>query len=257
MNRFAVSFALAALSLTAPVSASITIPGNPVTLTSAQEGTSFTRNYAGYVNETLISGLTGQITFTLQDVSADLLTWTFLATVKNTTVAPVGSRLNGFGMQVAPDVLNATAQAGGTFSTVGFNRNFNQLDPNLELCFSSGNGACPNGGGGLTNVDDPMTLADERVGSQVFSLIFGSAPANNSITLSQFAMRFQSITGVASCGNTTNCTSGVGIGYPPGDPNDPFGNVPEPSSWAMMIAGFGLVGAAARRRNRRSLTVAA
>lgn len=29
---------------------------------------------------------------------------------------------------------------------------------------------------------------------------------------------------------------------------DPLGAVPEPSSWAMLIAGFGLVGAAARRR---------
>lgn len=29
---------------------------------------------------------------------------------------------------------------------------------------------------------------------------------------------------------------------------DPLGGVPEPSSWAMLIAGFGLVGAAARRR---------
>jgi hypothetical protein len=32
--------------------------------------------------------------------------------------------------------------------------------------------------------------------------------------------------------------------------------VPEPSSWAMLIAGFGLVGAASRRR-RGSATVAA
>ena len=31
-------------------------------------------------------------------------------------------------------------------------------------------------------------------------------------------------------------------------------NVPEPSSWAMLIAGFGLVGAAARRRRMTSVT---
>jgi hypothetical protein len=32
------------------------------------------------------------------------------------------------------------------------------------------------------------------------------------------------------------------------------GNVPEPASWAMMIAGFGLVGAAARRRRNSAVT---
>jgi hypothetical protein len=31
---------------------------------------------------------------------------------------------------------------------------------------------------------------------------------------------------------------------------DPLGGIPEPSSWAMLIAGFGLVGAAARRRRQ-------
>ncbi|NJC09692.1 PEPxxWA-CTERM sorting domain-containing protein [Polymorphobacter fuscus] len=36
---------------------------------------------------------------------------------------------------------------------------------------------------------------------------------------------------------------------------DPVGGVPEPASWAMLITGFGLVGAAARRR--RSVAVAA
>jgi len=33
-----------------------------------------------------------------------------------------------------------------------------------------------------------------------------------------------------------------------------FGAVPEPATWAMMIAGFGLVGAAMRRRNRVAVT---
>lgn len=246
MNKFAVSFALAALALTAPASASIAITSSPATLTSAMEGWSFTRNYAGYVNETAITGLTGQITFTLQDVSDDFKTWTFLASVTNTSSAPVGSRLSGFGFQVDPNVSGATAAAGGDFTNVGFNKNFNQLNPNLELCFSDGNGSCPNGGGGLLN---------GQTGSQTFSLLFGSAPINNTITLDQFAMRFQSISGVPRCGDSTDCSSGVGIGTG-GGPVDPFG-VPEPSSWAMLIAGFGLVGAAARRRNHRSLTVAA
>ena len=38
---------------------------------------------------------------------------------------------------------------------------------------------------------------------------------------------------------------GLGIDLPPEEPTD---DVPEPASWAMMLAGFGLVGSAMRRR---------
>jgi hypothetical protein len=43
--------------------------------------------------------------------------------------------------------------------------------------------------------------------------------------------------------------------------NDPFylsqtANVPEPASWALLIAGFGMVGGSLRR-SRRTVTVAA
>jgi len=43
----------------------------------------------------------------------------------------------------------------------------------------------------------------------------------------------------------------------PSDPSFDPGGIPEPSSWAMLIAGFGLVGAVARRRKASGLTVAA
>jgi hypothetical protein len=32
--------------------------------------------------------------------------------------------------------------------------------------------------------------------------------------------------------------------------------IPEPATWAMMLGGFGLLGAAARRRSRTTLTYA-
>ncbi len=47
-----------------------------------------------------------------------------------------------------------------------------------------------------------------------------------------------------------NVTLGNTLGNPPG-------GVPEPASWAMLIAGFGLVGAVARRRRGCSATTAA
>ena len=55
------------------------------------------------------------------------------------------------------------------------------------------------------------------------------------------------------------------VATPGGDGNDYVGNfriegvavtgaVPEPATWGLMIVGFGMVGAAARRRNRTSVT---
>jgi len=50
---------------------------------------------------------------------------------------------------------------------------------------------------------------------------------------------------------TSSSGGGTSGGTPPGDP----GGIPEPSTWAMMILGFGLVGAAVRRQTaaRRAL----
>ncbi len=70
-----------------------------------------------------------------------------------------------------------------------------------------------------------------------------TASAGEAIT----GLRFTS-TGVAF--EVDNITGGLGLG------GGGIGAVPEPAAWAMMLAGFGLVGAAARRR-RTVTTVAA
>jgi hypothetical protein len=92
----------------------------------------------------------------------------------------------------------------------------------------------------LTNVTNAKafsgwSLTDGQAG------ISGSILSNNRIGAS-WAGRFLA--------NTAPATF---TGPPPVTP-PPTGAVPEPASWAMMIAGFGLVGAAARRR--RPATVA-
>ncbi len=43
-------------------------------------------------------------------------------------------------------------------------------------------------------------------------------------------------------------TEGTGTGVPLSPGSFPTGAVPEPATWAMMLAGFGLVGATVRRR---------
>ena len=71
-----------------------------------------------------------------------------------------------------------------------------------------------------------------------------------SATFNNFIIRYQSITG--SCLGD----SGIGMGTGGGGFDPGGGEVPEPATWAMLIAGFGLVGAVARRR-RGALSVSA
>ena len=71
-----------------------------------------------------------------------------------------------------------------------------------------------------------------------------NSPINN------FIFRWQSVAG------NFQGTSGIGMGTGDGGFDPGGGEVPEPATWAMLIAGFGLVGAVARRR-RGALSVSA
>jgi hypothetical protein len=67
-----------------------------------------------------------------------------------------------------------------------------------------------------------------------FSLVFGSLGVNNSL-YSNNTIALTDDTGFRACNGCVSLTSGVAA-------------VPEPAAWALMIAGFGLVGSAMRRR---------
>jgi hypothetical protein len=67
-------------------------------------------------------------------------------------------------------------------------------------------------------------------GSGQISLGFSSLP--DSATLSNYLVRYQQVNG-----------SGSGVGTP-------VGGVPEPSTWAMMLLGFGAIGTSMRRKRK-------
>ncbi|WP_310475321.1 PEPxxWA-CTERM sorting domain-containing protein [Sandarakinorhabdus sp.] len=84
----------------------------------------------------------------------------------------------------------------------------------------------------------PFILVDEGQGfwgNGVFSIVGNTISAGEAHGVIQFNGKFTSLTLLT---NQTENWSGLTIGSA----------VPEPASWAMLIAGFGLVGAAARRR---------
>ncbi|WP_017668949.1 PEPxxWA-CTERM sorting domain-containing protein [Sandarakinorhabdus sp. AAP62] len=88
----------------------------------------------------------------------------------------------------------------------------------------------------------PFTLIDQGQGfwgNGVFTINGNTISAGEAHGVIQFTGNFTSLTLTT---NRTENWSGLTIGT--------SGVVPEPSSWAMLIAGFGLVGAAARRRRQ-------
>ena len=96
-------------------------------------------------------------------------------------------------------------------------------------------------GAGLPGNPFPSTSAE-------LILNFSGPAQRTSLYLNDLVLRFQSLsgTGTSSAGNgTLDEDSGVGI---------VVGHeiVPEPSSWAMLITGFGLVGASMRRRRAQA-----
>ena len=85
----------------------------------------------------------------------------------------------------------------------------------------------------------PFALIDQGQGfwgNGVFTILGNSISAGEAHGVIQFKGSFTSLTLLT---NQTENWSGLTIGA---------AGVPEPTSWAMLIAGFGLVGAAARRR---------
>jgi hypothetical protein len=223
---------LAALALSAgfaaPAAAALSLVSTPVTLQSTDIGSTFGFNFNGYIKENLQSGLSATAIFKLSSVSADNKTWNFaIDKLSNTSSAPItGSRVSLFAFNV--DKTIASASATGDFSDIGLTATVPQFGGNeFSVCYKAGGGGggCSGGGGG--GVDQ----GDTYIGG-TFSMTFANAV--NSLKLDNFVVRYQSIDGPGFRGE-----SGVGA---------VSGVVPEPGSWAMMIAGFGLAGAAMRRR---------
>ncbi len=139
----------------------------------------------------------------------------------DSTTFTVGAFLNnpaGLSAAVANHILNNTyfLFTGTTFLNAGANSFVVPHDDGLELALT-GLGIVLSQPGPTSPVDTPFTVVAPTKGTYGFQLAYGETAG-----------------GPAVLGFTVNDT--------------PVGGTPEPESWALMIAGFGLVGAFQRRR---------
>lgn len=242
MNKFAFAFAAAALAM--PAAAAVPLVNSPITVTTADVGRAFTYNFNGIVDEVTQPGLAAAITFKLTGFVGNV--WTFSAAIDNNLPGtPVAGRITSFGFNSRPDIAAVTPLS-GPFMAGQLNGGFPQIGggTTIDFCLEDqAGGGCGGGGDGVFN--DTTAL-------QTFSLTL-DGPPTTSATFNNFILRWQSVEG------PFRGTSGIGLGTGGGgDGFDPGGGVvPEPSSWAMLIAGFGLVGAVARRRKQQGLSVTA
>jgi hypothetical protein len=219
------AFAVAA----SPAAAASFVNNNMVTLDKADDF-SWTVDYKATMGDDL-PGTLGQVTFNFLSANDTGTSWKFSYTVDNTSIAPSStSRLGAFGFNTDPNATSVAFTNADRFDAVrNGNGNFNGLG-NREICFYAGSNCNGGGNNGVSVSEDPV--------KGTFEL---ATLSSNKLVLSGFAARWQS-TGMR--GNGSN--SGTGM-----IANTPVAAVPEPATWAMMLVGFGMVGAATRYRRKR------
>jgi hypothetical protein len=202
------------MALTSPASAAVVVG-------SGDAGTAYVFDFGGLVNGNTEAGLSALLTLTFTGTSNGGATYNFNYNLLNDST--LSSRVSGFGFNTDPNVTGGSVS--GTYNVVA-SGNLPQFG-DLDICFKDGGGTANCGGGGSGGIDKGAT------GSGTLSLNFGSA--RDSVMLDDFTTRYQSIVG-SNYGN-----SGIGIGTE-------VPAVPEPSTWALMLLGFGAVGWGLRRR---------
>ena len=208
--------------------------------------------------------LSATLDLTLTSVTAGGYQWNFSYDLANTST--IASRIGAIGWDISPDFLSAVG-VGGVFDTAAQGQMASL--GSLDFCLKDGGEAnCSGGGGG--------GLSMGQTGSGMFSLTFtdhttsyitvqtpkynnkgklvgytetqipqvNPVAAPTSVAFNNFGLHLQSLDGGLSTVGvpSTLIETHTGLG------NDIHEAVPEPATWGLMILGFGVVGAALRRR---------
>jgi hypothetical protein len=227
MKNYAMIAAVAAaLTLSAGAqAASIITDSGGVRLEASDSPFEFTIDYSVANNPDLAA--VGFFTFT--GTASNNQIYNFDFRIRNRS--DVASRLSVFGFDTNRQVTGGTSQGGGEFDVIALTPTTDV--PNIgtvDICFKDAgpSGNCNNGQSGGAG-----GLGRDSGASGSFGIVLSGS--QNSLLLPDFFVRFQGV------GTTDQNFTGVGA------PRITSA-VPEPTTWAMMLVGFGAVGYSMRRR---------
>ncbi len=218
-------------------------PASSATVFTAVGGVQTTNiEFDGYVGDVFTSNLSALLTLSLSSVTDTALGNTFNFSYELSNTSSADSRLSVFGARAVPATFTLGNLTGFEVGVIGSNNPPQAVTNEVNFCLKdlgSQTNNCNNGSDGI---------ADGSSLTGTFSLVFANGDQSQ-VTFDNFFTRFQSISpailgqdsGVGiQCGglNQRPCDGGGVVGNP----------VPEPATWAMMIMGFGGVGAVIRRR---------
>jgi len=265
MTRLAAAAAAAALVLGVSGAAQAAVTELTFTTAGAQSPVYLNGYLPG--TTTVDDGLGALLSLSLVDVSANGYQWNFSYQLQNLSTDP--SRVATIGWDVAEDFTDVTGVS-GLFTQYATGGQMPSLDK-LDFCLKATPGAsCAGGGaGGVASGTSgagvfSLTFASQEVHyvttdvpvynkkgklirtDQVTTAVLTQVAAPASLTFNDFAAHYQALADGSS-------TVGVAAERPLPpilDQNPNLGGlpVPEPATWALMIAGFGAVGAVLRRR---------
>ncbi|MXO86425.1 cistern family PEP-CTERM protein [Altererythrobacter aurantiacus] len=188
------------------------------------DGDSFEIDFDGFGGdpEAVIPGLSANLIITLlSGVGSDTFTFEYTVTNTSTSGGP-DSRVSGFAFDMDPQATSGSAM--GAYDNLNLVGTYPVGGIGVDACLSNNNGnGCSGQGGAL--------LGSAATGT--FTLGFDESL--DSLTLGDFYVRYQSLNGVGT-------GSAIGREVPA---------VPEPGTWALLLLGFGFVGAAMRRPRQR------
>lgn len=197
---------------------------DPITLDAGDVGTSFTLNYNGFADGTVVDGLTASTSFTLKSVTDT--SYSFDYTVANTTNGDLSSRVSSFAFDTNPDISSATST--GTYNYTVLDSNYPNGIGNVDVCFKGGaSNSCAGNSGGVTTGD-----------SGTGSLTLNFSDPISALTLDNFFVRYQSITGA---GNITSASGAV---------TSSSGGTPVPEPGMLVLFGIGAAAVAFGRRRK-------
>lgn len=179
-----------------------------------------------------IDGLTALLTLSTFDIVDNGTDFVLNYTLENTSSGnTTSSRYIGFGGDVGADPFSASILLGPLFDEL----HSGQISSgtNVEFCAVTGN-TCSGGGG------EGLTIGQSTSGRLLFQT------SNTTFSLTNLVVRSQAINTLDGIRGGSAILTEAG-GFPDA--------VPEPSTWAMMILGFGAAGAMLRR-HRSALSFA-